>query len=264
MSAAAAVAGPALAAGVAAVGAAAAAAADAVAPQQGAAPQQEQQLPSFDSSRYTLHSQGAEARVWEGSFLGRSAIVKQRFSKKYRHPQLDAKLTVSRLKGEVRSMMRARKLGVHTPVLYQVDHATACIYMERIEGHSLKTLLHNDELQGAELDALLLEVGRVIARLHDGGLVHGDLTTSNMMLRGSDKQLILIDFGLSYNSVVPEDKGVDLYVLERAFASAHAERGAAMFEAVLEAYRRASKQWSATLNRFAEVRMRGRKRAMVG
>ena len=134
-------AGPALAAGVAAVGAAAAAAADAVAPQQGAAPQQEQQLPSFDSSRYTLHSQGAEAvsgwpndraaglpastapyscplassggplspppapflcrlqRVWEGSFLGRSAIVKQRFSKKYRHPQLDAKLTVSRLKG---------------------------------------------------------------------------------------------------------------------------------------------------------------------
>ena len=167
-----------------------------------------------------------------------------------------------------------------TAVLYQVDHATACIYMERIEGHSLKTLLHNDELQGAgeawewlsptrllharataagsggacrqawrrglaermtagkwgaaleatrsvvagrtltclqsaplvpnpahpsicspslthpppthppELDALLLEVGRVIARLHDGGLVHGDLTTSNMMLRGSDKQLV--------------------------------------------------------------------------
>lgn len=223
-----------------------------------------QQSAEFDSSRYKLHSQGAEARVWEGTFLARPAIVKQRFSKKYRHPQLDAKLTVSRLKQEVRGMMRARKQGVHTPVLYQVDHATACIYMERIEGHSVKTLLHQGSLADAELDRLLVEVGRTIARLHDGGLVHGDLTTSNMMLRQADGQLVLIDFGLSCNSTLPEDKGVDLYVLERAFASAHAETGAAMFEKVLEAYRRASKQWSATLNRFADVRMRGRKRAMVG
>ncbi len=139
----------------------------------------------------------------------------------------------------------------------------------------------------AELEELLVSVGRTIAKLHDGGLVHGDLTTSNMMLRGADRQLVgagpgggssmhqcawqatwhqpthdavaaagwlvwhschvcrfaliaftlsrccclpqvLIDFGLSYNSTIPEDKGVDLYVLERAFASAHAEEGAAM------------------------------------
>ncbi|KAL4445801.1 hypothetical protein ABPG77_009000 [Micractinium sp. CCAP 211/92] len=251
-----------------AVGTAAAAAAHragTVAEQANAAgPASVAQSSEFDSARFTLHSQGAEGRVWEGRFLGRPAIVKQRFNKKYRHPQLDAKLTVSRLKQEVRSIMRARKLGVHTPVLYLVDHATACIYMERVEGHSLKTLLHKNSLGDTELDALLVEVGRNIARLHDGGLVHGDLTTSNMMLRQADNQLVLIDFGLSYNSTNPEDKGVDLYVLERAFASAHAEAGAAMFDKVLEAYRRASKQWSATLNRFAEVRMRGRKRQMVG
>ncbi|KAL4425794.1 hypothetical protein ABPG75_009810 [Micractinium tetrahymenae] len=250
------------AAAVAAAAGAAAASAEA-APSQTTAAGPCDQL-QFGSSAFTLHSQGAEARVWEGQFLGRAAIVKQRFSKKYRHPQLDAKLTVSRLKQEVRSMMRARKLGVHTPVLYLVDHATSCIYMERVEGHSLKTLLHQNSLVEPELETLLVEVGRTIARLHDGGLVHGDLTTSNMMLRQTDNQLVLIDFGLSYNSTIPEDKGVDLYVLERAFASAHAESGAAMFEKVLEAYRRASKQWSATLNRFAEVRMRGRKRTMVG
>ena len=42
----------------------------------------------------------------------------------------------------------------------------------------------------AELDELLLAVGRTIAKLHDGGLVHGDLTTSNMMLRTADRQLV--------------------------------------------------------------------------
>ncbi|PRW58873.1 EKC KEOPS complex subunit bud32-like isoform X1 [Chlorella sorokiniana] len=252
----------------AAVGAAAVAAppqATAAAPAEQQQQRQQQQQPvEFDSSRYTLHSQGAEARVWEGTFLSRPAIIKQRFSKKYRHPQLDGKLTASRLKSEVRSMLKARKLGVHTPVVYHVDHATSSIYMERVQGHSLKTLLHGGQLGGTGLEELLVSVGRTIAKLHDGGLVHGDLTTSNMMMRTEDRQLVLIDFGLAYNSTIPEDKGVDLYVLERAFASAHAEEGAAMFEKVLEAYRRASRQWSATLNRFAEVRMRGRKRAMVG
>ncbi|KAI3438592.1 hypothetical protein D9Q98_001016 [Chlorella vulgaris] len=216
------------------------------------------------ASKYELHSQGAEARVWEGSLQARPVIVKQRFSKQYRHPVLDAKLTVSRLKQEVRSMMRARKLGVRTPVPFLVDHDASCIYMERIEGHSVKTLLHERSLQESDLEALLVAIGRTVAKLHDGGLVHGDLTTSNMMRRQADQDLVLIDFGLSYNSIIPEDKAVDLYVLERAFSSAHAEAGAAMFERTLEAYRRASKQWSATLNRFAEVRMRGRKRAMIG
>lgn len=61
-----------------------------------------------------------------------------------------------------------------------------------------------------------------MAKLHDGGLVHGDLTTSNMLLRDGDGQLVLIDFGLAFNSTLAEDKAVDLYVLERAITSAHA------------------------------------------
>lgn len=42
-------------------------------------------------------------------------------------------------------MLRARKLGVPTPVLYHMDAATACIYMERVQGHSVKTLLRGAE-----------------------------------------------------------------------------------------------------------------------
>ena len=150
--------------------------------------------------------------------------------------------------------------------------------MERVQGHSVKALLHQGSLEAAELEGMLTAVGRAVARLHDGGLVHGDLTTSNMMLRQADKQLVrgsvlvscrvvcaagglhnvcelmgcdlsvtvwltapsflpaclpgtaqvMIDFGLSYNTTLPEDRAVDLYVLERAFGSAHAEEGAAM------------------------------------
>ncbi|KAL6782869.1 CGL126 [Auxenochlorella protothecoides x Auxenochlorella symbiontica] len=221
--------------------------------------------PSFDSSRFELLSQGAEARVWTGTFLQRPVVVKQRFPKAYRHPALDAKLTQQRLKAEVRGLLKARKLGVSTPVLFHVDTATACIYMERLEGSSVKHILHSQSMDDAATNALLQGIGQTVAKLHDAGLVHGDLTTSNMVVRTvGNNELVLIDFGLSQNSSLPEDKGVDLYVLERAFLSAHAEKGPELFDVVLQSYRRSSKFWSATLNRFAEVRARGRKRAMVG
>ena len=106
------------------------------------------------------------------------------------------------------------------------------------------------------------EIGRVVAAMHDGGLIHGDLTTSNILLRARDQKVVVIDFGLAHNSIIPEDKGVDLYVLERAITVTH--RSAAMFEHVMAAYKRHSRQWSASFNKFAEVRMRGRKRSMIG
>ncbi|KAL6782870.1 CGL126 [Auxenochlorella protothecoides x Auxenochlorella symbiontica] len=105
--------------------------------------------PSFDSSRFELLSQGAEARVWTGTFLQRPVVVKQRFPKAYRHPALDAKLTQQRLKAEVRGLLKARKLGVSTPVLFHVDTATACIYMERLEGSSVKHILHSQSMDDA-------------------------------------------------------------------------------------------------------------------
>jgi tRNA A-37 threonylcarbamoyl transferase component Bud32 len=82
--------------------------------------------------------QGAEACVWSTVFLDRKTIVKQRFSKKYRHPVLDKSLTCQRLKAEVRNMTRARKLGVLTPVPFFVETGAASIYMEFVEGKSVK------------------------------------------------------------------------------------------------------------------------------
>lgn len=186
-------------------------------------------------------------------------------------------------------MLKARKLGVPTPTLYHVDVPKACIYMEKINGHSLKTVLmqlQNDMLSGNDIIAsksknaamyLVRLLGTIVATLHDGNIIHGDLTTSNSLVvprrqstsddtacEFDDRSLIMIDFGLSYLSGIPEDKAVDLYVLERAFTSAHAAKGDELFAEFLESYRKSSRNWCSTLNKFADVRMRGRKRSMVG
>jgi len=172
----------------------------------------------------SLICQGAEGKVFETRYIGKPTIIKQRFKKKYRHPTLDTKLTKQRLTSEARSLVKARKLGVHCPTLLHVDMDMSSLYLEKINGKSVKELLFSGELDEAGRKRVMQQIGTAVAKLHDGGLIHGDLTTSNMMLT-HDNKLVVIDFGLSYNSTLFEDKGVDLYVLERALTSAHSACG---------------------------------------
>ncbi|KAJ7972759.1 EKC/KEOPS complex subunit bud32 [Quillaja saponaria] len=222
--------------------------------------------PDAKDSSLILIKQGAEARVFESNFVGRKSIVKERFSKKYRHPTLDSKLTLKRLNAEARCMTKARRLGVSTPVLYTMDPMLHTLTFEFVDGPSVKDLFLAFGANGVveeQLDDIASQIGDAIGKLHDGGLIHGDLTTSNMLLNNGTNQLVLIDFGLSFTSTLPEDKAVDLYVLERALLSMHSSCGD-VIERILAAYRRSSKQWSSTLNKLAQVRQRGRKRTMVG
>ncbi|KAJ8527243.1 hypothetical protein K7X08_029720 [Anisodus acutangulus] len=214
-----------------------------------------------------LIKQGAEARVFESTFVGsRRCIIKERFSKKYRHPTLDSKLTLKRLNAEARCMTKARRFGVVTPALYAVDPVMHTLTFEYVEGPSVKDIFLGFGLVGVDEERMAdiaTQIGNAIGKLHDGGLVHDDLTTSNMLLRNSANQLVLIDFGLSFTSTLPEDKAVDLYVLERALLSMHSSCGNVM-DQILAAYKKSSNQWSSTLNKLAQVRQRGRKRTMVG
>uniref|UniRef100_J3N2S0 non-specific serine/threonine protein kinase n=1 Tax=Oryza brachyantha TaxID=4533 RepID=J3N2S0_ORYBR len=213
-----------------------------------------------------LLKQGAEGRVFVSTFVGRKCVIKERFSKKYRHPLLDSKLTLKRLNAEARCMTKARKLGVPTPVLYAMDPLLHTLTFEYVDGLSVKDILlgfGSNGINEERLNDIATQIGNAVGKLHDGGLVHGDLTTSNMIIKNSTNQLVLIDFGLSFISTIPEDKAVDLYVLERALISMHSSCGDVM-EKILTAYRKASKQWCATTNKLAQVRQRGRKRTMVG
>ncbi|KAK1290270.1 hypothetical protein QJS10_CPB18g01198 [Acorus calamus] len=213
-----------------------------------------------------LLKQGAEARVFESTFMGRRSIIKERFSKKYRHPLLDSKLTLKRLNAEARCMAKARKLGVLTPCLYAVDPQLNTLTFEYVDGPSVKDVFlqfGSDGIVKDRMRDIATQIGDKIGKMHDGGLIHGDLTTSNMIIRCETNDLVLIDFGLSFTSTLPEDKAVDLYVLERALLSMHSSCGNVM-DQILSAYRKSSRQWCSTLNKLAQVRQRGRKRTMIG
>lgn len=282
-----------------------------------------------------LISQGAEGRIYASTHLGQPCIVKERFKKEYRHPVLDERLTKERLGLEARNLVRARKAGVLAPLPYLVDVPTSRIVMERIHGVTVKQWLLSSP-SAPSWTAVGVAVGASIARLHACGLVHGDLTTSNLMLQGvpthatpsphagsagyasmaaagmaplplectqqSDAAfaaaallppgptegggaapphhhllpypLVFIDFGLSSTNASVEDKGVDLYVLERAVGSTHSGVAEPFFAAVLEGYASASQPRTAgqgaghgthaVLAKFQQVRMRGRKRLAFG
>ncbi|XP_043717997.1 EKC/KEOPS complex subunit TP53RK-like isoform X3 [Telopea speciosissima] len=167
---------------------------------------------------------------------------------------------------EARCVAKARCLGVSTPVLYALDPVLHTLTFEYVEGPAVKEIFLDFGLNGVNqelMNDVAAQIGYTIGKLHDGGLIHGDLTTSNMLLQNGTNQLVLIDFGLSFMSTLPEDKAVDLYVLERALLSMHSSCGNVM-DQILAAYRKSSKQWSSTWNKLAQVRQRGRKRTMVG
>lgn len=218
---------------------------------------------------WNLLKQGAEARVYRTEFYNKKTIVKERFSKSYRHPSLDEKLTHRRTNQEVRSMLRCRKAGISTPAVYFVDYTSHCIFMEEIQNSvtardCINNLLETPSAESeASLQSLAQKIGSCLAEMHNVDCIHGDLTTSNILLKTGFENVILIDFGLSFVSALTEDKGVDLYVLERAFLSTHPNTEK-LFQVVLESYKKKASKADEIIKKLDEVRLRGRKRTMVG
>ena len=92
--------------------------------------------------------------------------------------------------------------------------------MTFVKGKKLKDYINDPTLSSKEVDQTLQHIGYLIRRVHEAGVIHGDLTTSNMIINESHF-ITIIDFGLSYFKESAEDRAVDLYVLERAFKSTH-------------------------------------------
>lgn len=228
------------------------------------------------SGASTLLNQGAEGKLYIGHHNGTRCLVKERFSKKYRHPDLDVQLTRQRIKAEHKAFERCKAAGVDTPKLLGVDLTGRKIYMEYLE-QAKTAKQHVDEVvregngDGSKIGHLAKEIGRVVGLLHGNNIIHGDLTTSNVLLDPAVPEefvlpyrLVMIDFGLSYHSLNVEDMGVDLYVLERALLSAHSEVPE-FFGLVLESYKEHNNyKASETIAKYEEVRARGRKRTMIG
>jgi Kae1-associated kinase Bud32 len=196
---------------------------------------------------------GAEAEIRRGLWKGRRVMVKSRVVKGYRHPDLDASLRVSRTRNEARLIQEARRCGVPTPIIYDIDIQEAEMVMEEIEGERVKdALLRVDD---EEADRICGEIGRLVALMHLAGMTHGDLTTSNMILR--DGKIWFIDFSLGGRNAEIEEMGVDLHLLKEAFQSAHSEREH-KFEVVMRSYSQHFPEANKVAVKIKDIEQRGR------
>jgi TP53 regulating kinase-like protein len=184
--------------------------------------------------------------------MGRKVVVKQRVVKGYRHPALDRSLQTSRLRNEARLMMEARRAGIPVPIVYSIDLGGGRIVMEEIPGERVKDALHDPSADGERICRV---IGELAARLHSNDIVHGDLTTSNMLMDGD--RIVLIDFSLGQRTAELEDKGVDMHLLEEAFHSAHHERSG-LFDTVRSSYTGAYSGGAEVLRKVKEIERRGR------
>jgi len=200
-----------------------------------------------------VHRVGAEARLDSSKWMGRDVVIKQRVVKGYRHPSLDRSLQTSRIRNEVRLILEARRAGIAVPIIYSVDYANNRIVMEEVKGVRVKDALN--ELPEPKARAVCVKIGEIAARLHANDIVHGDLTTSNMLLE--DGRIVLIDFSLGSKTSELEDKGVDMHLLEEAFHSAHHQRSG-LHDVVKDAYVRTDPHGEQVLKKVKEIEKRGR------
>ncbi len=201
----------------------------------------------------TLLKKGAEANLYLGEWYGMKAVYKVRVRKGYRIPQLDKRIREERTAREASMLHEVKLLGVPTPSVYSVDIRSKTIVLEFIEGIRMKEAL---EFRGPK--ALpLFEIGECVGRMHSNGIIHGDLTTSNIMLMEGGG-IALMDFGLSFRSSDEEDMGTDLLILKRALGSLHHERARAVLEKIMKGYRSIIEFADDVVEKMLEVERRGR------
>ena len=217
--------------------------------------------------KQTLLAQGAEAKIYKID----NTIKKIRSPKSYRHPFIDNKLRKSRTKSEGKIMQKLYE-HIAVPRVQKVDNEKKEIDMEYIDGKKLSMNFENQNIQ--KISKL---IGQAITKMHDQNIIHGDLTTSNMIIsnqdsrraggrdkkhkvneitKGKEDTLYLIDFGLAFHSSKIEDKAVDLHVLKQALQAKHHTIADQCMKIILQNYK--PPQSEKILTQLKKVESRGR------
>jgi len=190
---------------------------------------------------------GAEANLYED----KGRIQKIRVPKSYRVNQIDSTLRTRRTRQEAKifDKLNAEKLPV--PKILNIDEQKSSLEFEKIKGKQLK-----DVIDAKNYTSYGKQIGKFIATIHALDIIHGDLTTSNMIVK--NKKIYFIDFGLGFFSKRVEDKAVDLHLLKEALDSKHYKIADKCFKTVLQVYKKAYKNATEVLDRLKKVEQRGR------
>jgi TP53 regulating kinase-like protein len=204
-----------------------------------------------------LFKKGAEANIYIDDWHGYRVVLKRRFPKAYRHPDLDTRIRKYRTIHEPQLIHEARKAGVLTPTVFQVNVKHSMIIMQFISGKQIKTCLN--ETSNADREKICLQIGKSVGKLHKRNIIHGDLTTSNMIM-STEGKIFFIDFGLGEKNEELEAKGVDLHLMRRALESTHFRFSGECFDNVFAGYRGivGAELAEAILSKMVEIRKRGR------
>ncbi len=168
-------------------------------------------------------AKGAEAVITKEE----NAIKKSRIVKNYRIKQIDERLRRQRTRSEASLLRTARRAGVNVPAI--ADDSDFDIVMEFIDGYKIRDVFEKNYKNLSE------SIAKSVAKMHENDIIHGDLTTSNMLLKDND--IFFIDFGLGFTSKRAEDKAIDLFLLHEAIESTHHKVLNDAWKIILNTYR---------------------------
>ncbi len=172
-------------------------------------------------------------------------VYKRRIEKRYRVTEIDERLRKERTKSEAKLISEARRKGVPTPIIYDVNEYV--LVMEKIEGELAREVI---------TEAISERIGEFVGILHKNGIIHSDLTTSNIIV-GADNRIYFIDFGLSFIDSSTEARGVDVHVFLQSLKGTH-ESYEQLKESFITGYTRTFPQASQVVKRAEEIERRGR------
>lgn len=175
---------------------------------------------------------GAEADLFRGVWEGLDALFKVRKRLPYRLAELDDSIRRQRTIREAEMISSAKDARVSAPYLYFVDPASSTLVMEYISGAMLRDAVPG--FSARESKEVFRLLGRDTARLHGSGIMHGDLTTANILKK--DGHLVFLDFGLSIHSTKVEDHAVDLRLIKETLFGAHSKVAPSAFAHLLDGY----------------------------
>ena len=201
--------------------------------------------------KQTIIARGAEATITKTG----NTIIKERIEKLYRYPELDKKIRKLRTRSETKILEKAIKM-IPTPKVINSDENKSTIELEFIQGKKL-----SENLEKTKFKEVCEKIGNNLAKIHDNNIIHGDLTTSNMILNEKENKVYFIDYGLGFQSSRVEDKAVDLHLIKQALEAKHPTIYEESFKAVIKSYTKQSKQAKQTLAQLEKVERRGRYKA---
>ncbi len=202
-------------------------------------------------------SWGAESNLYIINYLGYKAVLKERLRKPYMDPRLSEDLIKKRTITEAKILYEANQIGVPSPFPLMIQPEKGMLILTYIDGELVKNLLYNEGYTET-IGKIIRQLGLHVSILHNHNIIHGDLTTSNIIYTPRNSKVYLIDYGLAFKSNRAEDKAMDLRIFESSIESTHSEHTEKILHDFYQSYTKTTREIELIIKQLEDIRKRGR------